>query len=181
MAISIDELHDLIDRTLEPWTFQTETGEDYKTPPLDVRRYSFRRVRVSWIPWLGRGGAVVALIRQPSDLKSEPRDHHRLLERVARVVTTRFPPSMGSVLGLVVIVLTAEPIAPDEEERLKEVNFNLPRSRVVPLGLIRLNLVQEAMASAHRDGPAGLFPESGALAEALSRRFGRFLGNLPLE
>ncbi|ADV61619.1 hypothetical protein Isop_1030 [Isosphaera pallida ATCC 43644] len=181
MAIAIDELHDLIDRTLEPWSFRLETGEDYKTPPLDVRRYHHRAVRISWVPWLGRGRSVVALIRQPPDLKAEPRDHHRLLERVARAVTTRFPPSMGSVVGLVVIVLTAEPIAPDEEDQLKEVRLDLPRSRVVPLGLIRLNLVQEAMATAHRDGPAGLFPEAGALAEAFSRRFGRFLGRLPLE
>ena len=51
----------------------------------------------------------------------------------------------------------------------------LSRMRSVPLGLIRLNLGQEAMAFALAAGPAGLFPEPVALADALTKHFRRFV------
>ena len=49
------------------------------------------------------------------------------------------------------------------------------RSRVVPLGLIRINLGQEAMAFQLAGGPDDLYPEPAALADALTARFRRYV------
>ena len=47
--------------------------------------------------------------------------------------------------------------------------------RVVPLGLYRINLGQEAMALAMQTDPTGAFTEGGILAELLCERFRRFV------
>ncbi len=51
----------------------------------------------------------------------------------------------------------------------------IPRTRVVPLGLIRVNLGQEAMSLALTRPPGGLFPEPEAVADALTTRLRRFV------
>ena len=54
-------------------------------------------------------------------------------------------------------------------------NLKLRRMRVVPLGLYRINLGQEAMALAMQSDPTGAFTEGGILAELLCERFRRFV------
>ena len=51
----LDELEDLLSAVLEPLGSTAEAGEDYAIPPLMVRRYYRRPVRVHWLPILGRG------------------------------------------------------------------------------------------------------------------------------
>jgi len=94
-------------------------------------------------------------------------------------VNGRFPPSrrlgLGGV-GLTVVVLTPEPIAAEDDEVLKAaLGGATGRSRVVPLGLIRINLGQEAMSFQIAQGPDDLFPEPVALADALTVKFRRFV------
>jgi hypothetical protein len=91
----------------------------------------------------------------------------------------RGPTGGGLVIGLTVVVLTPEPIGPEDDATLGQLLGSLParrtRTRAVPLGLIRLNLGQEAVAFALASGPAGLFTEPEALADALSLHFRRFV------
>jgi hypothetical protein len=47
--------------------------------------------------------------------------------------------------------------------------------RVVPFGLIRINLGQEAIALAINSSPDELFPEPGRLADALCEQFRRYV------
>ena len=66
------------------------------------------------------------------------------------------------------LVLTPEPIGPGDDAMLRQVlDIKLRRMRVVPFGLIRINLGQEAMAMAVNSSPDDLFTESGRLADAL--------------
>ena len=51
----------------------------------------------------------------------------------------------------------------------------LGRMRVVPFGLIRINLGQEAMALAINASPDDLFPEPGRLADALCEHLRRYV------
>jgi hypothetical protein len=85
----------------------------------------------------------------------------------------------GLVIGLTVLVLTPEPIGPDDDATLGQILGGLSarrtRTRAVPLGLLRVNLGQEALAFALVPGPAGLFAEPEALADALSLHLRRFV------
>ena len=91
-------------------------------------------------------------------------------------VNGRFPPWKGLTIGLNAVVLTPEPIAPGDDDMLREVlGIKLRRMRVVPLGLYRINLGQEAMALAMHTDPSGAFTEGGLLAELLCERFRRFV------
>jgi hypothetical protein len=91
--------------------------------------------------------------------------------------------SGGLVIGLTALVLTPEPIGPDDDATLQQLLGTLSarhtRTRTVPLGLLRVNLGQEALAFALAPGPAGLFVEPEALADALSLRLRRFVPTFP--
>ncbi len=134
-----------------------------------------------WLPLLGRSQAVVAVVRQPVDvaLAGSRADYRGLMGRLALAASSRFPPGRrlgyGSI-GLTAIVLTPEPIAAGDDDQLKgALGGGSGRTRAVALGVIRLNLGQEAMAHQLAPGPDGLFPEPIALADALTARFRRFV------
>jgi hypothetical protein len=153
-------------------------GESFRAPPLDVLRYDRRPVLVSWIPWFGRGLSVTTTARQPVDLGSAAGDLQKLLARLAMAVNGRFPPwTNGPILAFTAVVLTSEPIAPGDDEALRRVvdGRPFPRQRAVPLGLIRVNLGQEAMSFAIASGPSGVFPEPAALVDGLTPVLRRFV------
>ena len=82
----------------------------------------------------------------------------------------------GTFAGLTALVITPEPLAPGEDEVLSRVlETSLRRYRCVSLGLLRVNLGQEAIAFAFRTAPGGLFPEPLALADDLSKHLRRFV------
>jgi hypothetical protein len=175
-----DQFLDLIDPVLKPLGLREEEGEEFREPPLDVLRYYRRPVRLHWLPLIGRAQAVVAVVRQPVDvgLTGSSKDYRAFLARLSMAINGRFPP--GSALGwgsigLTVIVLTPEPIAAEDDALMKTALEAPTRSRVVPLGLVRVNLGQEAMAFQLAGSPDGLFPEPVAIADALTLQFRRFV------
>jgi hypothetical protein len=185
-----------IDPVLRATGAVVEAGEEYRAPPLEILRYYFRPVRLHWVPLLGRASSVVAVVRQPVDAGFRPDPYRTFLTRLALAVNGRFPPLRwprlgpwlrgrdrftcgGLVIGLTALVLTPEPIGPEDDRLLGEVLGTLSarrtRTRAVPLGLLRVNLGQEALAFALAPGPAGLFTEPEALADALSVQLRRFV------
>ena len=80
------------------------------------------------------------------------------------------------------LVLTPEPIGPDDDAILSQVVGPSPlgRTRAVPFGVIRVNLGQEAISFALASGPDALFPEPMLLADALTPRLRRFVPLLDL-
>ena len=181
--MGLDDLDAVLDAVLARLGSMAELGEEFRVPPLDVHRYFRRAVKLHWLPVFGRALSVVAVVRQPPDLGRSEADHRALLDRLGRAVHGRFPPlrhGHGLSLGLTALVLTPEPIFPEDDSLLAAVLTRPPRGRAVPLGLFRLNLGQEAMAFALAAGPGGLFREPQVLADALSEQFGRFVPTLPL-
>jgi hypothetical protein len=88
----------------------------------------------------------------------------------------RFPPWRGLAIGLTALVLTPEPIEPADDATLRDVlATKLGRMRVVPFGLIRLNLGQEAISLAVNSSPDELFSEPTLLADALCEQFRRYV------
>ncbi len=171
-----DEFIELIEPILREGGSVLEAGEEFREPPLDVLRYYPRIVRMNWMPILGRALGVVMLVRQPVDIDGSRDGYERLLNRLARAANGRFPPWQGLVIGLTAMVLTPEPIAPGDDAMLREVlDVKLRRMRVVPFGLIRINLGQEALAMAINASPDDLFVEPGRLADALCEHFRRFV------
>jgi hypothetical protein len=193
-----ERFFETIDAVLRTTGAVVEAGEEFRTPPLDVLRYYYRAVRLHWVPLLGRASSVVAVVRQPLDIGFRPDAYRTFLTRLARAVNGRFPPwtprwprpwlrvrgrdrsaAGGLVIGLTALVLTPEPIGPDDDRALSEMLAGLSarrtRTRAVPLGLLRVNLGQEALAFALAPGPAGLFNEPEALADALSVHLRRFV------
>jgi hypothetical protein len=178
-----DALFALIDPVMKASGSVPDEGEEYRDPPLDVLRYYRRGVRLHWVPFLGWGLSVVAVVRQPVDLAFSAEGCRKLLTRLASAVDRRFPPfgpgrhPKGVSLGLTVVVLTPEPIGPGDDGMLAEVinGRPLPRQRAVPLGLLRLNLGQEALSFALASGPGDAFPEPTAIADALTPHFRRFV------
>lgn len=171
-----DDLLDSIAGALQPLGAGAEIGEEYERPALDILRYYTRLVRIGWLPILGKCRSVVAVVRQPVDL--DLAGAVELRGRVARAVDARFPAwprGGGASIALTTIVLTPEPITPQDDERLGKALATPARSRIVPLGWFRLNLGQEAMSFALAEGPDQLFPEPQLLAESFSTRFRRFL------
>ena len=79
------------------------------------------------------------------------------------------------VLGVRRQVVVAEPIGHEDDTLMQKTLAPASRKRVVPLGLLRLNLGQEAMAMALTTSPEGLFPEPVALADTLTTKFRRFV------
>jgi hypothetical protein len=174
-----DRFFELIDPVLRAAGSVAEEGEEFRAPPLDVLRYYRRAVRLHWVPFFGRGLGVVAVARQPVDVVLSADGYRTLLTRLAMAANGRFPPSLstGLALGLTVVALTPEPIGPDDDAVLREVVTGrpLPRLRAVPLGVLRVNLGQEALAFALASGPAGAFPEPVALTDALTPHLRRFV------
>jgi hypothetical protein len=175
-----EQLFEIVDPILVSQKLREEPGEEFREPPLDILRYYRRPVRLHWLPMLGRAQSVVAVVRQPVDVgvAGSPGDYRAFLARLAMAVNGRFPPGRrlgwGSI-GLTVVVLTPEPIAAEDDARLEAALKAPSRSRVVTLGLIRLNLGQEAMSFQLAGGPDDLFPEPIALADELTARFRRFV------
>jgi hypothetical protein len=196
-AMIEDRLFEIIDPVLRAAGAVVEEGEEYRTPPLDVLRYYRRPVRLHWAPLLGRASSVVAVVRQPVDVGFRPEDYRTFLTRLTMAVNGRFPPwtwpgrrprsgsplrsgaAGGLVIGLSALILTPEPIGPDDDAILGQVLAGFSavrtRTRAVPMGLLRLNLGQEALAFALAPGPDRLFPEPEDLADALSLHFRRFV------
>jgi hypothetical protein len=178
-----DDLLNLIDPVLRQAGSLPEEGEEFRTPPLDVLRYYVRGVRLHWVPVVGRGQSVVAVLRQPVDVGFSAAGYGRLLERLSMAVNGRFPPfgrgrhPKGLALGVTAIVLTPEPIGPGDDSVLREVVTGrpLPRQRAVPLGVLRVNLGQEALSFSLASGPSGAFPEPTLLADTLAGKLRRFV------
>ena len=170
-----DALLELVGSALKPLGARAEGGEEYRSPALDVLGYFSRRVKLSWVPVLGRGLSVAMVVRQPVDLSLGGDGARMLVERLTMALNARYPPVRGLSIGLTGVVLGPEPIGPEDDEGLRKAIEAPARSRVVPLGLFRLNLGQEAMAMALARGPDGLFPEPEVLADALTPHFRRFV------
>ena len=171
-----DEFIERIEPILKEVGSVLEAGEEFVKPPLDILRYYPRIVRMNWIPILGRALGVVMVVRQPVDIDGSRAGYERLLNRMAMAANGRFSPRKGLVIGLTAMVLTPEPITPTDDAMLREVlNHKLRRTRVVPFGLIRINLGQEAMSLAINASPDDLFREPGILADALCENFRRFV------
>ena len=172
-----DDLFDWLDAALQAFGSVAVDGEDSRDPPLDVLRYYRRAVRLHALPILGRSLSIIAVVRQPIDVDSIA-GYPKLLKRVGIAVNSRFPPWKkpgGLSVGLTTLVTTPEPIGPQEDEALGKTLATRPSARVVSLGLIRLNLGQEAMSFALASGPHGLFPEPEAIVDGLTPHFRRFV------
>jgi hypothetical protein len=171
-----DRLIELIEPVLREQGSVREAGESFAEPPLDVLGYYPRRVRLGRVPILGRALGVVMLARQPVDIEGTEGGYQRLLTRMAMAANGRFPPWQGLVLGLSAVVLTPEPIATGDDAMLRQVlDVKLRRMRVVPFGLIRVNVGQEALAMAINSSPDGLFPEPVRLADVLCEHLRRYV------
>ncbi len=87
------------------------------------------------------------------------------------------------MIGWTALILTAEPIGPEDDallaEVLKTVSAQRTRTRAVPLGLFRVNLGQEAFAFALTTGPDQLFPEPESVADTLAMHLRRFVPLVP--
>jgi hypothetical protein len=171
-----DQFIELIDPLLKAANSVLEDGEEFREPPLDVLRYYRRSVRLNRVPIIGTAQSVVAVVRQAVDIDGSKTAYERFLIRIASAANGRFPPWRGMTIGLTVLVVTPEPIGPGDDVMLRQVlNRKLRRMRVVPFGLIRINLGQEAMAMAVNSSPDDLFSESSRLADALSPHFRRYV------
>ncbi len=160
-----------------------EDGEEFRSPPLDVLAYYRRAVRLHWVPWFGQGLSVVAVVRQPVDVGLSEADYTKFLTRVAMAVNGRFPPigkgrhPKGLALGLTLVVLTPEPIKPGDDDVLGKVVTGrpIPRQRAVPLGVLRVNLGQEALSFTLANGPEGVFSEPMAVVDCLTPHLRRYV------
>jgi hypothetical protein len=171
-----DRLFEMIDPLLQAMGSSEELGEEYRQPLLDVLRYYRRGVRWSGVPLLGKGQSVVAVVRQPIDVSLSVSSYTELLIRLAGAVSSRYPPWTGLVVGLTVLVLTPEPIGPGDDAVLSQaLAVPLRRFRVVPFGVFRINLAQEAVSFALKASPDQLFPEPERLADTLSEHLRRFV------
>lgn len=171
-----DRFIELIEPVLRELGSVREAGESFSEPPMDVLGYYPRRVRLGRLPIVGRALGLVMVARQPVDVEGSPAGYQRLLTRMAMAANGRFSPWQGFVLGLTAVVLTPEPIAPDDDAMLRQaLDLKLRRMRVVPFGLIRANLGQEAVAMAINSSPDGLFPEPERLADVLCEHLRRFV------
>ena len=170
-----ERLFELIDPVLCLAGATLEPGEEFREPPLDVLRYYRRAVSWSGIPIVGRAVSVVAVVRQPLDIELSEAGYSRLLTRLAMAASGRFPPWKGLAIGLTGLVVTAEPIGPGDAVLGRALGGSLRRFRVVSVGLIRVNLGQEATAFAMKTSPDQLFTEPMRLADTLSEHFRRFV------
>jgi len=171
-----DQFIELIDSLVRAGGSILEDGEEFREPPLVVLRFYRRRVSLSRVPLFGKAQSVVAVVRQPADIDGTQPAQVRFLTRLAMAANGRFPPWRGLVIGLTALVLTPDPIGPTDDAMLRAVlGIRLRRMRVVPFGLFRVNLGQEAIAMAMKSSPDGLFTEPVLLADALCDKFGRYV------
>jgi hypothetical protein len=175
-AMIEDQFIDLIDPLLREVGSGFVGGEEFRDPPLDVLRYYRRVLRLFGLPLFGKAQSIVTVVRQPVDVDGTKAGYERLVKRLALAASGRFPPWRGPVIGLTALVLTPEPIGPGDDAMLREVlDVKLRRMRVVPFGLFRINLGQEAVSLAIHTDSDGLFTEPGVLADALCAGFRRFV------
>lgn len=173
-----DDFRDWLDSLLRPLEFVVENGAESQNPKIDILGYYVRRIRISPIPILGRGLSVVAVCRTPEDVSRAANGCYSIIERLGIVANSQFPPirkGRGLTVGITAIVLTDSPITASDDTVLAEALNPVPKTRVVPLGIIRVNLEQEAVGFALKRGPEGLFPETDVLTTAFTERFRRFL------
>jgi hypothetical protein len=171
-----DRFIELIEPVLRAGGSASDFGEEFREPPLDVLRYYRRALRLFRLPLFGRAQSIVMVVRQPVDIEGTKAGYERLVKRMARAASGRYPPWRGPVAGLTALVLTPEPIGSGDDAMLRDaLATKLRRMRVVPFALFRLNLGQEAMAMAIHTDPDGLFSEPGRLADALCSEFRRFV------
>ncbi len=171
-----DDFIELIDPILIREGSVKDVGEEFRNPPLDVLCYYRRVVRVGRLPFFSKAQSVVIVVRQPVNVDGSRDGYQRLLTRAALAASTRYPPWKGLVVGLTMVALTPEPIGPGDDAMLGEVlATKLRRLRVVPFGILRINLGQEAVAMALSAGPDGAFNEPMQLADALCERLRRFV------
>jgi hypothetical protein len=171
-----DQFIELIDPLLRTNGSVLEDGEEFREPALTVIRYYRRAASLNRLPIFGKAHSVVAVVRQPVDIDGSPASHTQFLTRLAMAANGRFSPWKGIVIGLTALVLTPEPIGPADDAMLREVlGVKLGRMRVVPFGLIRVNLGQEAIALAVNSSPDNLFTEPTLLADALCEQFRRYV------
>ncbi len=175
-----DQLFELVESVVKPLGSRAEEGEEFREPALDILRYFRRPVKLHWLPMLGRASSVVAVVRQPVDvgLTGGSKNYKAFFDRLAMAVNGRFPPSQklgwGSI-GLTIVALTPEPIAAADDALLKTALETTKRSRIVPLGVVRVNIGQEAMAFQLSGGSDALFPEPIQIADAMTLKFRRFV------
>ena len=172
--MEVEELRKILENALDPIGGKPAEGDESSRPPLEVLAYRSRSVRLGRIPFFGRGLSVVALARQPRDLAAGSGDAE-LLKRIAMAANERYPPIRGLSIGLTAVVITPEPIGPDDDQALAQALTDAPRSRVVPLAIFRVNPGQEALALALAAPPEGLYPEPIAIADALTPKLQRFV------
>ncbi|GAC1313943.1 MAG: hypothetical protein NVSMB14_14770 [Isosphaeraceae bacterium] len=177
---SEESLSELVKEAVEPLGSTEEEGEEFRDPILQVLSYHARPVRLHGFPWFGRGASVVAIAREPEDLDYHAKGLSNLIKRVAGAANARFAPwRSGPTVGLSIISIARAPILPGEETLLAQVLAKkLPRSRVVPLGLFRVELEREAFSFSLVRGPAGLFTEPDVLADALNAKLKRYVSNI---
>jgi hypothetical protein len=172
-----EEFIELINQAVRPLGARADEAEDYREPSLSVLGYWSRGARLHPLPFFGRSLSLVILVRQPVDVDRVD-DYAVLMKRIGQVVNARFPPwkrNSGLSVALTTIVTTPEPIVSTDEETLAKVLRSSPTFRVVPLGLVRVNLGQEAIAFALADGPAGVYSEPTTIVDALTLHFRRFV------
>jgi hypothetical protein len=150
-----DQFVELIEPLLQKAGSSFQGGEAFHKPPLDILVYYWRSVRIRRIPIFGQAQSIVLIARQPVDVEGNRSSYERLLTRLAMAVNGRFPPWRGLTIGLNAVVLTPEPVTPGDDGMLREaLNIKLRRMRVIPLGLYRINLGQEALALAMQTDPS---------------------------
>ncbi|CAN5905939.1 hypothetical protein BH23PLA1_BH23PLA1_22970 [soil metagenome] len=177
-----EDLYERIDPVLQRSGMMIDDGEEFREPALDILRYYQRPIRLHWVPVVGSGRSVLAVVRQPVDVGIAADGYSRLVRRLAMAAHGRYPPwpsGPGLAIGLTAIILTPEPIRPEDDDALDRALASLKRSRIVPIGLFRLNLGQQAMAHSLATVPGGPFPEPTELAETLAETFRRFVPLLP--
>jgi hypothetical protein len=171
-----ERLYELIDPVLHAAGAVVEAGEEFRDPDLEVRRYYRRAVRWNAVPLIGRGLSVIAVARQPVDIAFSDAGYEQLLRRLAEAASSRFPPWQGTVIGLTALVFTAEPIGRGDEATLERaLSVSLRKYRVIPFGLFKINLGQEAIAWSLKGSPDQLFPEPVRIADALGEHLRRFV------
>lgn len=173
-----EEFHSLVSPILREGGSVACEGEEFREPALDVLRYDYRPVRLNLLPWIGRAASVVITVRQPIDVEFTVEGYVRLRRRMAGAVHGRFPPfskGSGLAIGLTAIILTPEPIGAQDDGILDAALKTTIRGRVLPLGLIRVNLGQEALAFALARGPGGLFPDPEKLVDGLIPHLRRYV------
>lgn len=177
--MSLDLLLEMLDVLLRRDACVRSAGDEYQDPPLEVAAYYPKSVRLHWLPWVGRGLSLTAVVRRLAPCPFDPDACTGLIRQVDSAARRRFPAwRYGPALGLTLMEVTDQPIEPGDDSVLQKVLERPVRTRSVPLGLFRLNLEQEAMAFALRNVAGDEFAQPKVVAEALSERFRRYVSLL---